>query len=176
MLSGSPEVIRMASSEVGRQVRCWLRQENGKSSEHTCVHCHAGYLRFDRARPCKARVSTKAEPYSRQSFTTRAYINNPGSLLCSRTVAPSPTSTDSNSCLPPRPMPVVINAGGSLTGAIALCLVAWGVRTLRAAQIKHQQEQQRRQTEASEGPGRFYAEYSLEAVRLLVGCSLSISI
>jgi hypothetical protein len=65
-------------------------------------------------------------------------------------------------------MPAVINAGGSLTGAVALCLIAWGVRTLRAAQMKHQEEQQKRKSFAMEGPGRFFAEFSLEAVRLLV--------
>jgi hypothetical protein len=34
--------------------------------------------------------------------------------------------------------------------------------------MKHQEEQQKRKSFAMEGPGRFFAEFSLEAVRLLV--------
>ena len=66
-------------------------------------------------------------------------------------------------------MPAVINAGGSLTGAVILVFIAWGVRKLREVQQKHQEEQQKRKSIALEGPGRFFVEFSLEALKLLVG-------
>lgn len=61
----------------------------------------------------------------------------------------------------------ISNAGGSLTSALALTLLAWGVRWLRSELIrKRQDEAGRQQGEATQG--RFFSRLSPASLRMLV--------
>jgi hypothetical protein len=64
-------------------------------------------------------------------------------------------------------MASISNAGGSLTSAIVLTVLAWGVRWIRAEVIRRKQEESCKQQERG-SPGRFYGELSPAALRMLV--------
>ena len=64
-------------------------------------------------------------------------------------------------------MPSVSNAGGSLTSAIVLTLLAWGVRWVRGEIIRRKREDTARQQERRT-PGRFHADLSPAALRMLM--------
>lgn len=64
-------------------------------------------------------------------------------------------------------MPSVSNAGGSLTSAVVLTLLAWGVRWLRNELSRHKKEEAARQRERR-SPGRFHAALSPAALRMLM--------
>lgn len=64
-------------------------------------------------------------------------------------------------------MPSVTNAGGSLTSAIVLTLLAWGVRWLRNELSRYKKEEAARQRE-KRSPGRFHAALSPAALRMLM--------
>jgi len=64
-------------------------------------------------------------------------------------------------------MPSVSNAGGSLTSAIVLTLLAWGVRWVRGELIRRKKEEAAQRQENG-APGRFHAALSPAALRMLV--------
>lgn len=64
-------------------------------------------------------------------------------------------------------MASVSNAGGSLTSAIVLTLLAWGVRWVRAEMVRRRREETSKQQESGR-PGRFHAALSPAALRMLV--------
>ena len=68
-------------------------------------------------------------------------------------------------------MPSITNAGGSLTSAIVLTLLAWGVRWLRAELNKKRREEASKSRSARR-LGRFYARLSPASLRMLVGVGL----
>ena len=76
--------------------------------------------------------------------------------------APPPT--------PPFPHRTASNwhAGGSLTSAIVLTLLAWGVRWLRQELDKRKREEAAATRQLARSPGRFYARLSPAALRMLV--------
>lgn len=63
-------------------------------------------------------------------------------------------------------MPSITNVGGSLTSAVALTLIAWAVRFVRARNSRKQDEK-----ELHKQLGRFHASISAAALQLLV-CKL----
>lgn len=63
-------------------------------------------------------------------------------------------------------MPSITNVGGSLTSAVALTLIAWAVRFVRARNSRKQDEK-----ELHKQLGRFHASISAAALQLLV-CGL----
>lgn len=64
-------------------------------------------------------------------------------------------------------MPSVSNAGGSLTSAIVLTLLAWGVRWVRGELIRRKKEELARQQQRGT-PGRFHAALSPASLRMLI--------
>lgn len=64
-------------------------------------------------------------------------------------------------------MPSISNAGGSLTSAIVLTLLAWGVRWLRAELNKKKRDETSKEDSCSR-LGRFYARLSPASLRMLV--------
>lgn len=60
-------------------------------------------------------------------------------------------------------MPSITNVGGSLTSAVALTLIAWAVRFVRARNSRKQDEK-----ELHKHLGRFHASISAAALQLLV--------
>ena len=64
-------------------------------------------------------------------------------------------------------MPSVSNAGGSLTSAIVLTMLAWGVRWIRGEMVRSKREDAARQQDRRT-PGRFHAELSPASLRMLV--------
>lgn len=72
-------------------------------------------------------------------------------------------------------MPSISNAGGSLTSALVLTLLAWGVRWLRAELNKKKKSNGTSQDHSCTRLGRFYARLSPASLRMLVsrsrGCS-----
>ena len=67
-------------------------------------------------------------------------------------------------------MPSINNVGGSLTSAIILTLLAWGVRVLRATAQRQGNNNQRRgsKSDLQASLGRFFAPLSPAALRMLV--------
>lgn len=65
-------------------------------------------------------------------------------------------------------MPLITNAGGSLSTAIAITLLAWGVRWMRAEMNKKKREEEAALQELSLQLGRFYARLSPATLRMLV--------
>jgi hypothetical protein len=72
-------------------------------------------------------------------------------------------------------MPSINNVGGSLTSAIILTLLAWGVRVLRATAQRQGTNNQRRgsKSDLQASLGRFFAALSPAALRMLVRKPLS---
>jgi len=64
-------------------------------------------------------------------------------------------------------MPSVSNAGGSLTSAVLLTLLAWGVRWIRGELIRRKKEEAAQRQEQG-SPGRFHSTLSPAALRMLV--------
>lgn len=64
-------------------------------------------------------------------------------------------------------MPSVSNAGGSLSSAIVLTLLAWGVRWVRGEMVRRKREDAARQQERRT-PGRFHASLSPSTLIMLV--------
>ena len=60
-------------------------------------------------------------------------------------------------------MPSITNVGGSLTSAVALTLIAWAVRFVRARNSRKQDEK-----ELHKQLGRFHASISAAALQILV--------
>lgn len=60
-------------------------------------------------------------------------------------------------------MPSITNVGGSLTSAVALTLIAWAVRFVRARNSRKQDER-----ELHKQLGRFHASISAAALQMLV--------
>lgn len=67
-------------------------------------------------------------------------------------------------------MPSINNIGGSLTSAVILTLLAWGVRVLRATAQRQGTNNQRRgsKSDLQSSLGRFFAALSPAALRMLV--------
>ncbi len=68
-------------------------------------------------------------------------------------------------------MALINNAGGSLTSAVLLTLLAWGVRWLRAELNRKRQEEERGRAASRRSLGRFSARLSPVALRMLVGAA-----
>lgn len=66
-------------------------------------------------------------------------------------------------------MALINNAGGSLTSAVLLTLLAWGVRWLRAELNRKRQEDEKGRVASRRSLGRFSARLSPVALRMLVG-------
>lgn len=66
-------------------------------------------------------------------------------------------------------MPAITNVGGSVTSALVLTLLAWGVRLLRAAARRSDAARKELAKHASRKISRFAAHLSPAALRLLVG-------
>jgi rhodanese-related sulfurtransferase len=64
-------------------------------------------------------------------------------------------------------MPSVSNAGGSLSSAIVLTMLAWGVRWVRGEMVRRKREDTAKQQERRT-PGRFHANLSPASLRMLV--------
>lgn len=64
-------------------------------------------------------------------------------------------------------MPSVSNAGGSLTSAIVLTMLAWGVRWVRGEVVRRKREDAAR-AQQRRAPGRFHAALSPASLRMLV--------
>ena len=60
-------------------------------------------------------------------------------------------------------MPSITNVGGSLTSAVALTLIAWAVRFVRARNSRKQDEK-----ELQKQLGRYHASISASALQMLV--------
>lgn len=67
-------------------------------------------------------------------------------------------------------MALINNAGGSLTSAVLLTVLAWGVRWLRAEMNRKRQEERRGQAASRRALGRFSGRLSPVALRMLVSC------
>ena len=67
-------------------------------------------------------------------------------------------------------MPSINNIGGSLTSAVILTLLAWGVRVLRATAQRQGSNNHRRgsRSDLQTSLGRFFAALSPAALRMLV--------
>ncbi|PRW57512.1 Heat shock 67B2 [Chlorella sorokiniana] len=65
-------------------------------------------------------------------------------------------------------MALINNAGGSLTSAVLLTLLAWGVRWLRAELNRKRQEDEKGRVASRRSLGRFSARLSPVALRMLV--------
>lgn len=66
-------------------------------------------------------------------------------------------------------MALINNAGGSLTSAVLLTLLAWGVRWLRAELNRKRQVEEGARVASRRSLGRFSARLSPAALRMLVG-------
>lgn len=65
-------------------------------------------------------------------------------------------------------MALINNAGGSLSSALLLTLLAWGVRWLRAELNRKRREEEAGRQASRRTLGRFYARLSPVALRMLV--------
>lgn len=65
-------------------------------------------------------------------------------------------------------MPSVINVGGSITGALCITVVAWGIRSLRAATLRPHSHVLRTQTRKHVVVSQYHAVLSPASLRLLI--------
>jgi hypothetical protein len=65
-------------------------------------------------------------------------------------------------------MALINNAGGSLSSALLLTMLAWGVRWLRAELNRKRQEEESGRQASRRTVGRFFARLSPVALRMLV--------
>ena len=70
-------------------------------------------------------------------------------------------------------MPSINNIGGSLTSAIILTLLAWGVRVLRATAQRPQNQRKGSRGSLETYLGRFFSILSPAALKMLVGTRLA---
>lgn len=110
------------------------------------------------------RVQYRSEKY-RIRKNLQPWSSGPGGIMNCESLQ---TCKKLQGCSPAR-MPSITNIGGSLTSAIVLTLIAWGVRFFRAAAQRNQGSASQNQGSQKQ-LGKFHASLTPASLRMLVRC------